>query len=122
MKESKVVDSSVWLDYFFNGNHQEIIDAEEIFLLSSLELYEIKKKLMKSKISEAQIIKSIDFIKKKSLILPVSIEIAENAVMISLDHDLSIVDAVIYATALENDAVLITKDNDFRGLKKANVI
>jgi len=29
MKDSKLIDSSVWIAYLFNGQHSEIIDSEK---------------------------------------------------------------------------------------------
>ena len=50
MTGSRLLDSSVWLAYLFNGAYSDVIDSEEVHLLSSLSLFEIKKKLIKSKI------------------------------------------------------------------------
>ena len=122
MKDSKLIDSSVWIAYFFNGRYSEVIDSDEIILLSCLSLFEIKKKLAKSKVDNSKITKSIDFIKKRSLIIPVNIDIAEKAVDFSLESDLSIIDSLIYATSILNESTLITLDNDFRGLKNAIVL
>ena len=122
MKDSKLIDSSVWIAYFFNGRYSEVIDSDEIILLSALSLFEIKKKLAKSKVDSSKITKSIEFIKKRSLIIPVNIDIAENAVDFSLENGLSIIDSLICATSILNESTLITLDNDFRGLKNVIVI
>ena len=116
------MDSSVWLAYLFNGNYSEIIDSSEILLLSALSLFEIKKKLEKSKVEKSKIAKSMEFIKKRSLIIPVSEKIAENAVDFSLENGLSIIDSIIYTTSILNDSTLMTLDNDFRGLKHAMLL
>ena len=44
--------------------------------------------------------------KKRSLTVPVTDEIAEKAVDFSLQNDLPIIDALIYTTAVVNDAAL----------------
>ena len=115
--DSKLIDSSVWLAYLFNGSYKDIIESSEVLLLSALSLFEIKKKLIKSKIDNSKIVRSTDFIKKRSLVLPVNEEITEAAVDIAIDNNLPLVDSMIYATAMLNNSVLITLDNDFRGLK-----
>jgi len=89
---------------------------------SVLSLFEIKLKLLKDKRDTLMIQKSLGFIKKKSLILPVNEEISRDAVDFSLKHKLPAMDSLIYASALKNGAVLITLDNDFRGLKNVNVL
>ncbi len=118
--DSKLIDSSVWLAYLFNDYHSDIIDSDEILLLSVLSLFEIKRKLLKSKVDNSKIVRSMEFVKKRSLIIPVSKEICEKAVDFSSENNLSTVDSIIYTTAVFNDAVLLTLDNDFRDLK--NVI
>ena len=120
--DSKLIDSSVWLAYLFNGSYKDMIESNEVLLLSALSLFEIKKKLAKSKIDNNKIARSMDFIKKRSLVVPVNEEIAEIAVDIALDNDLPLVDSMIYATAMLNNSTLITLDNDFRGLKNTVVL
>ncbi len=118
MTESKFIDSSLWLDYFFNGNHKDIIEQHPLLMTSTLSWFEIKRKLQKEKIDPQKITRSLQFIQKKSLFIPVTFEIAEKAT----PFDLPAVDALIYASALLQDAELLTKDNDFRGLKGALVL
>ena len=117
MTDSKLIDSSLWLAYFFNGNGKEIIESDQILLLSAMSLFEIERKLHKEKVPLAQVRKSMDFIKSKSLVIHVTADIAEKAVLISLKHNLAAIDSIIYATALNQLAILITLDNDFRGLQ-----
>ncbi|MBI2657558.1 PIN domain-containing protein [Candidatus Woesearchaeota archaeon] len=122
MTDSKLVDSSVWLAYLFNGQHSDILDSDEVLLLSALSLFEIKKKLSKSRLESNKISRSMEFIKKRSLVIPVSAEIAEKAAEFSLANELSIIDSLIYTTSVLNDSTLITMDNDFRGLKNAMIL
>ncbi|OGZ86206.1 MAG: hypothetical protein A2463_05000 [Candidatus Staskawiczbacteria bacterium RIFOXYC2_FULL_32_10] len=117
-----MIDSSAWIAYLTKNKLGEIIDNETRLFLSSLSLFEIKKKLMKDKISEKEIFDKIDFIKKKSIILPVTDKIAEMAAEISIEKEIPSIDSIIYATALENNLSLITLDNDFRGLPNAVIL
>ena len=64
----------------------------------------------------------MEFIKKRSLVIPISAEIAEKGVEFSLANGLSIIDSLIYTTSVLNDSILITMDNDFRGLKNAIIL
>lgn len=122
MKGSKLLDSSVWIDYLSNGRHSDIIDSDEILLASALSLFEIKKKMMKLKIEPGKIDGSLEFIKKRSLILDVTSDIAEKATGFSLENELPMVDALIYTTSVLNNSILITLDNDFRGLKNVLIV
>jgi len=120
--DSKIIDSSAWIAYLTKNKLAEIIDNESRLFLSSLSLFEIKKKLMKDKITKKDISDKIDFVKKKSIILPVTDKIAEKAAEISIEKEIPSMDSIIYATALENNLSLITLDNDFRGLPNAIIL
>ena len=122
MKDFKLIDSSVWVSYLINGDYQNIIDTEEILLLSVLSIFEIEKRLLKEKLSANVVKNSMDFIKKRSLIIEVNVEIVEKAVQISLEKNLPAIDALIYSSTLINKAKLITLDNDFRNLGGVEIL
>jgi len=90
--------------------------------LSVLSLFEVEKRLMKEKLSINIVRNSMDFIKKRSLIIEISVEIAEKAVQISLEKNLPAIDALVYSGALINKAKLITLDNDFRNLSGVEIL
>ena len=117
MTDTKLIDSSVWLSYLLNGEFKNIIENDEIILLSALSLFEIKKKLAKNSMPSSKISKSMDFIKKRSIVIPISAEIAEKAAEIALANKLPAADSLIYSTSVLHDSILYTIDNDFRGLK-----
>lgn len=122
MKGSKLLDSSIWLDYLHNAAYSEVIDSDEILFLSVLSIFEIKKKLTVEKNPLQKISESVQFIKSRSIILPINEEIVEMAVEFSIQNRLPAIDSLIYATAVINDAIVITLDNDFRGLDNAMVL
>jgi len=121
MTESKFIDSSVWLAYFFDGEHKNIIENEEILLISIVSLFEIKRKLLVKNVPREIVKEKIDFIKKKSHLIDVDLNIAEKAVEISLKNKLAAIDSLIYASSLFQGAILLTRDNDFRGLPEVQV-
>ncbi len=122
MIDSKLLDSSIWIAYLFEGKYIQEIESDKKLFLSILSLFEIKTKLIKKKIKEKEIIEKIAFIKKKSTILQLNNNIAEKAAEISAEKKLPSIDSLIYSTALFNNIELITLDNDFRGLKRAIVL
>lgn len=122
MTVSKLIDSSVWVEYLFNGKFTEIIDSGEVLSLCVLSVLEVAKKLKKEKIEPTKIATSLDFMKKRSLLIPVSLEIVEKAINFSEEYALPTVDALIYATAFFQHAQVFTCDNDFRGLPGAIVL
>ncbi|OIO42564.1 hypothetical protein AUJ62_01020 [Candidatus Pacearchaeota archaeon CG1_02_32_21] len=118
MTEYKFLDSSVWLEYFHNRKYSGIIESKEIILSSTLSIFEIKRKLMKEKYEKSKIIRAIEFVKKRSLIIPIDDKISEKAAEISAEKNLPAIDSLIYSSAILNKSKLITLDNDFRGLKE----
>ena len=118
---SKLIDSSILVAYFTKNKYVEIIEEETLFL-SALSLFEIKKKFLKDKIPKNEVEHNIKFIKQKSIILPVTEEIAEKSAEISFEKNVPSADSIIYVTARENNAALITADNDFRGLEGVAVL
>ncbi|OGY55454.1 MAG: hypothetical protein A2912_01475 [Candidatus Buchananbacteria bacterium RIFCSPLOWO2_01_FULL_40_23b] len=122
MTDSKLLDSSIWLEYLIHGKYKEIIETQETLYISSLSLFEIKRKLTRDKFNEIQIIKALEYVKKRTLIILVSAEISEKAVELSLQHTLGAMDALIYASALIQQAILLTCDNDFRALKEVTIL
>jgi|SRR3989344_4515773 len=122
MTDSKLLDSSAWLEFAINGAYKEIIESEVILFTSALSIFEIKKRLINKKYEEADIIKIIDFIKERSIIINADKEIAERAVEISFKYNLATIDSIIYTSALSNNSGFITLDNDFRNLPKATII
>ena len=117
MKEPKFIDSSVWIAYLFNGMHKEIIDSDDLLFISSLSVFEVRKKLIKSNVEKNKIEKSMEFLRKRSLVADVTSEICEMAANFSVENKLPMVDSLIYASAITNKAELLTMDNDFRNLK-----
>lgn len=122
MTDSKLLDSSIWLEYLFNGRYKEIFESESILIISPISLFEIKRKLFKEKMSLEQVNTSLEFVKERSLVLPLNSEIADRAVEFSLNQNLGAMDALIYATAVVSNVIFITKDNDFRGLPNVKVL
>ena len=122
MTGSRLVDSSVWLEYLLKGYFRDLIESNDIFFLSAVSLFEIKKKLTKSSLPLEVTMKSINFIKRKSLVISIDSELAEYAAEISVQHQLGAVDSLIYACTLRQNATLVTLDNDFRSLNSVIIL
>ena len=124
MTDSKFLDSSAWLSYFYaeNLSIKALIESHDFLLTSVLSIFEIQLKMLKDNKQPVKIKKSLEFIKKRGLILSLNEEIAGEAVEVSLKHKLSAMDSLIYTSALKNQAIFITLDNDFRGLKDAEIL
>jgi|SRR3989344_953202 len=120
--DSEIIDSSVWLSYLLEGNYQNIIDREKTFFISPLSIFEIKKKLLDKEIPTHEIEEKIKFIKRKSISINLNDSIAERASEISHENQIPAIDSLIYASALLNNCIVLTKDNDFRNLKNTKIL
>ncbi len=124
MTDSRFLDSSAWLSYFYAENNEikSLVESDALLLTSTISIFEIKSKLIKDKIEPIKLQKSMDLIKSRSLIINIDFEIANRAVELSIKNNLHTADALIYSSALKNNAILITLDNDFRGLNSVITI
>ncbi|MEK6862229.1 MAG: PIN domain-containing protein [Nanoarchaeota archaeon] len=124
MTDSRFLDSSAWLSYFYAKNNEirPLVESNTLLLTSSISIFEIKSRLIKDKIEHIKLQKSMDLIKSRSLIIDIDFEIADNAVELSIKNKLHTADALIYSSALKNNDILITLDNDFRGLNSVIII
>ena len=77
--DSKLLDSSIWISFIIENKNVDIIESEQLLFLSSLSIFEIKRKLIRDKIKKEDIERTIEFIKKRSSIINVDEKIAEKA-------------------------------------------
>lgn len=122
MTDSKCIDSSVWINYFYNERGKEYIDSSFTLLTSLISIFEIKKKFLMLKQTDSEIKKVLEFIKRKSIIIPLDESIVEEAAHYAVKNKLATVDALIYVSTLKNNAELVTYDNDFRGLPQVKIL
>ena len=124
MTDSRFLDSSAWLSYFYAENQEirTIVESNILILTSVLSIFEIKKKFVNDKVNPIKLDKTIKVIKSRSLLLDVNLEITEKAVDFAMKNNLLIIDALIYASALVSNSKLITLDNDFRNLNEVIIL
>lgn len=121
MTDIKCLDSSAWLSYYFKQSFEvkEIIEKGDLILVSSLALFEVKKRLISLKKDPAPL---LILIKERCVVIMPTIKICEKAAEISIEKNLAAIDSLIYTTSNLHDCELITGDNDFRGLDKVKII
>lgn len=121
--EYKLLDSSAWLLYFI-GHEQirRLIESDYLIFTSALSLFEIRRKLMREKVVGEQIQQLIDFIKERSALLDVTTRVSEKGAVVSVEYKLAAIDALIYTSAQDSNATLVTGDNDFRGLANVTIL
>lgn len=123
MTDFKFLDSSILVAYLTKGLFKEIIESENSFAISSLSIFEIKRKFLRDGISLNEAEKAILLIKERVAHIFVADETtAQKAAELSFTKKLPALDSLIYASALINNSELLTTDNDFRGLDKVKVL
>ncbi|MGA7792832.1 MAG: type II toxin-antitoxin system VapC family toxin [Candidatus Acidiferrales bacterium] len=118
-----LVDSSGWIQFLGDGpladRFAPYFEREERLIVPAIVLYEVYKKLLSVQCSTAP-----DRFLSAALrarVVPIDDRLALLAARISLDRRLAMADAMIYATALEAGALLVTSDAHFKGLPEAKV-
>lgn len=118
-------DSSAWMGMLQGENEvlRDLLkDDDNSFFTSALSFFEIPKKAIMRGFSKTQIKKSLEFIRENSIVIDISSELCEKAVEDSVKHNLHAMDGLIYHSALENDAVLVTMDHDFQKLPGVKIV
>ena len=126
MKETEkyFLDSSVWLAYFLAASEEikKLIDSNTVLFTSAISLFEIRKRLIKENLQNKKIAQACEFIKENTIIIDIDTEISEKAVAISIKDKLHTVDALIYTSAIVNNAILVTADKkDFSSLNNVKI-
>ena len=86
--------------------------------MSTINVSEIYLFLLRNKPSDAE--KLIKFVLTSSFVIPIDSPIALKAAKIKYDKKIGMADAIVIATAEENNATILTGDDDFKNMK--NVI
>jgi predicted nucleic acid-binding protein len=122
--EILLLDSSGWLEYVTDDVNAALfapyIEGDFLIVVPSIVLYEVHKKVLQGRgKTEAERVASQLM---QRLILPLGEELALMAAKVSVEFRLAMADAIVYATALAHQALVITGDVDFQGLPGAVVI
>lgn len=122
--EVLLLDSSGWLEYVTDDVNAALfapyIEGDFLIVVPSIVLYEVHKKVLQGRgKAEAERVASQLM---QRLILPLGEDLALMAAKVSVEFRLAMADAIVYATALAHQALVITGDVDFRGLPGAVVI
>lgn len=115
-----LVDSSGWLEFFTNGplalRYFNYLQKIQEVIVPSLVIYEVYKKIRKERSEEDALLAVAHM--GKGRIVPLDDGLAMSAAEVSIRYSLSMADAIIYATALQENAKLITSDMHFSRLRE----
>lgn len=112
MRKTACFDSYAWAEYFQGTSlgkkiAGEWIDGEAIVATPSIALTELDAKSLKEGKSFEN---HIQFILGRGPVLSIDVKISRRAAKEKAEHKLGTVDALIYATAVENNLELVTGD------------
>jgi predicted nucleic acid-binding protein len=126
VSETFLVDSSGWVQYLGDGPKAEAfgkyLENEQTIILPTIIVYEVYKKLLRElshTLAERFLSQAFGF---RERVIPLGLALAALAAKISLETNLPMADAIIYATAQSNRAELITSDAHFAGLPGVTVL
>jgi predicted nucleic acid-binding protein len=119
-----LVDSSGWIEFFTDGPLAEeyskyLKDISKV-VVPTIIIYEVYKKIKRERTEEEALL-AVSLINRTSVI-PLSESIALLAADLSLKHLLPMADAIVYATALEENCKVVTSDTHFKGLDRVVLI
>jgi predicted nucleic acid-binding protein len=124
--ERYIVDSSGWVEYLGNGpkadSFAKYLENPETLLLPTIVVYEVYKKILREQsqtLAERFLSNAFDFQERE---IPLDVSLAASAARVSLNSNLPMADAIIYAAAQEHQAQLITSDAHFTGLPGVTVL
>mgnify|MGYP001581262066 CR=1 FL=1 len=119
-----VVDSSGWIEFFTSGRHaaeyQKYLKDPHKVITPTIILYEVYKKI-KREISEDAALGAVSAM-NQTKVVPLTESISLLAADLSIKYALPMADAIVYASALEMDCLVVTSDGHLKGLDKAVLI
>jgi predicted nucleic acid-binding protein len=117
-----LVDSSGWLEYFADGRNTRFfapaLEDTENLIVSTINIYEVFKRILQQRGEDAAL--QAVALMHQAGVVDVTSPIAMDAVKISTELKLPMVDSIVLATARTCGAILWTQDADFEGLPNVN--
>jgi predicted nucleic acid-binding protein len=120
----KVIDTSAWIEWLKDSPTANALhpywpnhDGTVVPTLVQLELM----KWMRRELSD-ETIRQVTALTERCIIIPLDTRLALKAAELCAQYRLSTADAVVYATALEAEATLLTCDAHFEGLPSVDFI
>jgi predicted nucleic acid-binding protein len=115
----KVIDSSIWLEYFAGGplarKLERLLEPRAELVTPAVVVYEVYRWLRRHRDEDAAAF-GVGLL-QQTTVVPVDAHLAVLAAELALEHALAMADALVYATAVEYPAPLVTTDADFAELR-----
>lgn len=115
-----LVDSSGWIEFFAEGplakGYSRHLKNLSHIVTPTIVLYEVYKKIKRER-TEEEALRAVSLMNRTS-VQALTESIALLAADLSIRHSLPMADAIVYATALENNCRVVTSDTHFKKLDK----
>ncbi len=119
-----LVDSSGWIEYFAAGplarRYESYLTQADQLVTPTIVLYEVYKKIKRERGEETALLVAGRM--NATRLVSLSSSIALMAADLSLRHGLAMADAIVYATALDEDAQVVTSDADLKDLPRVTYV
>jgi predicted nucleic acid-binding protein len=114
----RVVDTSAWLEWLMDSELGRKVGLEipapDAWIVPTIVQYELARWLARQVSEEAA--GSVIAFSKECVVTPLDTAVALRAAEVANEHALAMADAIIYATAMETNADLLTCDAHFAEL------
>ena len=119
-----LIDSCGWLEYYTDGpladKYYSYLKKTREVIVPTIVLYEVYKKIKREATEEQAILAVAQM--QSSLVVPLKDSVALQAADVSLQYSLQMADAIVYATARSENALLVSSDEHFKGLENVDYI
>lgn len=113
-----LVDSVGWIEYFTDGplagDYAKHLQKPSEVVIPTIILYEVYKKIKGERSEEEALVAMTTM--HQARILPLTEGLSIVAADVSLRHKLAMADAIVYASAIQEGARLVTSDKDLKDL------
>lgn len=113
-----LLDSSGWIEYFTGGPNADryagYFTPRYSIVTPTIVLYEVYKKIKRERGEETAL--ALTGRLQATQVVPLTESIAYLAADVSLRHGLAMADAIVYATARDQESELVTGDADLKDL------
>lgn len=120
----RVVDTSAWIEWLADSKTGAKLEADipdsDSWIVPTIVLMEVAKWLERE--MDRRILRAIIAFARECHVVSLDANLAIRAAEVSKKYKLSTADAIIYATALEHDADLLTCDSHFEGLERVVLV
>lgn len=113
-----LVDSVGWIEFFTDGplasQYAKHLESPSNNIVPTIVLYEVYKKIKQERSEDAALIAVSTM--QSARVIPLTDDLSLAAADISIHYKLAMADAIVYASAVQENARVVTSDKDLKDL------